>query len=414
MYSLAIYLYALLIRIASIFNKKAKRMLCGQRQTFTKLESELDPSAEYIWFHAASLGEFEQGRPLIEKIRHAYPAYKILLSFFSPSGYEVRKNYEGADIVCYLPLDTPANAVRFIQMVHPVMAVFIKYEFWANYLYALKREQIPTYIISAIFRANQLFFKPYAGGYRKVLHCFDHLFVQDEASLALLDRFAIRNASVSGDTRFDRVAEIKFEAKEIPLVDRFVHDVQGAKQFTLVAGSSWPVDEQFILPYFNQHKEMKLIIAPHEIHETHLATIEAQLQRPSIRLSNATEESVVMADCLIVDCFGKLSSIYRYGEVAYVGGGFGVGIHNVLEAAVYAIPVLFGPNYKKFKEARDLITAKGGFCMANVDAFNAKVNSYISYPALQQIDGRAADCFVKNHLGATDTVFEAIRCRLKS
>ena len=406
MYSFVIYIYALLIKLVSPFHSKAKRMLAGQQQTFNTLKQQLDPSARYIWVHAASLGEFEQGRPLIEKLRIAHGEYKILLTFFSPSGYEVRKNYEGADVICYLPMDTPGLSKQFLDLVSPTMAIFIKYEFWANYLYGLKRRNIPTYIISAIFRKNQLFFKPYGAGYRKVLSCFNHLFVQDDVSAALLKAYGVDNVTVTGDTRFDRVADIQAQAQAIPLVDRFVHTATAAKCFTLVAGSSWPADEQFLLDYFNQHPDLKLIIAPHEIHESHLVAIESQLKRPSLRLSEATEANVRSADCLIIDCFGKLSSIYRYGEVAYIGGGFGTGIHNVLEAAVYGVPVLFGPNYHKFKEARDLIAIKGGVSVPDGAAFAAQMDCYIKNNALQLEAGEAAGQFVQRHIGATDCVLK--------
>jgi 3-deoxy-D-manno-octulosonic-acid transferase len=406
MYSFVIYIYALLIKLVSPFHPKAKRMLIGQRQTFDILKKQMDPSARYIWVHAASLGEFEQGRPLIEKLRLKHSEYKILLTFFSPSGYEVRKDYEGADIVCYLPMDTPGRSKQFLDTVAPVMAIFIKYEFWANYLYGLKRRNIPTYIISAIFRKKQLFFKPYGAGYRKVLSCFTHLFVQDEISASLLKAYGIDRVTVAGDTRFDRVADIQAQAKDIPLVDRFVHTATGEKCFTLVAGSSWQADEGFLIEYFNLHPGIKLIIAPHEIHESHLVEIESYLKRPSLRLSQATADNVDSADCLIVDCFGKLSSIYRYGEVAYIGGGFGTGIHNILEAAVYGIPVVFGPNYRKFKEARDLLSIGGGVSVAGGAAFSTRMNCYISYEALQQEVGKAAGEFVQAHTGATDRVLK--------
>lgn len=412
MYSFVIYIYALLIKFVSPFNPKAKRMLIGQRQTFDILKQQIDPSARYIWVHAASLGEFEQGRPLIEKLRLKHSEYKILLTFFSPSGYEVRKNYEGADIVCYLPMDTPRLSKQFLDTVSPVMAIFIKYEFWANYLYGLKQRNIPTYIISAIFRKKQLFFKPYGAGYRKVLTCFNHLFVQDDVSAALLKAYGVDNVTITGDTRFDRVADIQSQAQAIPLVDRFVHTATGEKCFTLVAGSSWQADEQFLLAYFNQHPDIKLIIAPHEIHESHLVAIESQLKRPSLRLSQATEANVRSADCLIVDCFGKLSSIYRYGEVSYIGGGFGTGIHNVLEAAVYGVPVIFGPNYHKFKEARDLIAVNGGVSVSDGAAFSAQMDCYISYEALLQEAGKAAGQFVQTHIGATDRVLSDLLAML--
>lgn len=389
-------------------------MCIGQKQTFHILEEKVDKHARYIWFHASSLGEFEQGRPMMEKIKSEYPAYKILLTFFSPSGYEVRKNYEKADIVCYLPFDTPRNVRKFIRLANPAMAVFIKYEFWANYLNTLKKQQIPTYIISAIFRKDQLFFTWYGRSYRKVLTCFNRLFVQDDASAKLLGDYAITNVTVAGDTRFDRVMEVFRQAKSIPLVEMFVRKGEEDTFFTLVAGSSWPQDEDFLLPYFNEHQKIKLIIAPHEIHNSHLQQIEAKLKRPFVRLSEANEQSISNADCLIIDSFGLLSSIYRYGEISYIGGGFGKSIHNTLEAAVYGIPVIFGPKFDKFKEAKDLIASGGGFPIYSPDAFTPIMDQLISDPRKLQKAGFAAGNFVKENAGATERITNDILSVLKN
>lgn len=408
MYSLLIHFYAFIVALISPFHRKARRMRLGQWKTNACLRDKIDPEAQYIWFHAASLGEFEQGRPMMEKIRKEHPEYKILLTFFSPSGYEVRKNYNGADVICYLPFDTPYRVRKFLQLARPRMAIFIKYEFWGNYLHELKKRGIPVYIISAIFRPDQLFFQWYGKPYRQMLHCFDHLFVQDERSKKLLAEYGIRNVTVTGDTRFDRVLDVRAMARELPLVEKFIRSNRSEKTLTLVAGSSWPEDEAIFIPYFHRHPEMKLIIAPHEIHREHLVHIESMLKRPSIRLSEAHEEDLATKDCLIIDSFGLLSSIYRYGEIAYIGGGFGAGIHNTLEAAVYGIPVLFGPKYHKFKEAKDLIAVGGGVSVADAGAFARQMDEWLTKGAPLEAAGKAAGDFVNEHAGATEMILKEI------
>ncbi|MDT3368550.1 MAG: 3-deoxy-D-manno-octulosonic acid transferase [Bacteroidota bacterium] len=408
MYSLIIHLYAFFIELISPFHKKARLMRLGQWKTNGILREKIDQNAKYIWFHASSLGEFEQGRPLIEKIKAEHPEYKILLTFFSPSGYEVRKNYGGADVVCYLPFDTPYRVKKFLDLSKPVMAIFIKYEFWDNYLSELKRRNIPVYIVSAIFRKEQLFFKWYGGMYRKVLSYFTHIFVQDDASRELLSKYGVTNVSVFGDTRFDRVQDVYKNTKQVPMVDLFVNNNRSDNQLTMVAGSSWQQDEEVYLNYFNEHPELKLIIAPHEIHKDHLMHIESMLKRPSIRLSEATEKDIKGKSCLIVDSFGLLSSIYRYGDLAYIGGGFGAGIHNVLEAAVYGIPVIFGPKYQKFKEARDLLQVGGAFSITDEKTFESKMEELSTYRDLLEAAGAAAGDFVKSNIGATNRIIASI------
>lgn len=408
MYSLIIHLYAFFIELISPFHKKARLMRLGQWKTNGILREKIDRNAKYIWFHASSLGEFEQGRPLIEKIKAEHPEYKILLTFFSPSGYEVRKNYGGADVVCYLPFDTPYRVKKFLDLSKPVMAIFIKYEFWDNYLSELKRRNIPVYIVSAIFRKEQLFFKWYGGMYRKVLSYFTHIFVQDDASRELLSKYGVTNVSVFGDTRFDRVQDVYKNTKQIPMVELFVNNNRSDNQLTMVAGSSWQQDEEVYLNYFNDHPELKLIIAPHEIHKDHLMHIESMLKRPSIRLSEATEKDIKGKSCLIVDSFGLLSSIYRYGDLAYIGGGFGAGIHNVLEAAVYGIPVIFGPKYQKFKEARDLLQVGGAFSITDEKTFESKMEELSTYRDLLEAAGAAAGDFVKSNIGATNRIIASI------
>ncbi len=378
-------------------------MVKGHRKVFDILRNRIEPGHKYIWFHAASLGEFEQGRPLMERIRREHPEYKILLTFFSPSGYEVRKNYAGADIICYLPFDTPRNVRRFLNLSNPCMAFFIKYEFWQNYLKGLRRRQIPVYSVSSIFRKNQVFFRWYGGKYYKVLTCFTHLFVQNEVSKSLLATLGIKNVTVVGDTRFDRVLEICQQAKQLPLVETFKQDSQ-----VLVAGSSWTPDEDVFIPYFNTHPEMKLIIAPHVIEESHLQEIISKLQRPYVRYTQATDENICQADCLIVDCFGLLSSIYRYGEIAYIGGGFGAGIHNVLEAAVYGLPVIFGPNNQRFQEARQLLATGGCFEIQGRTDFYPLMDRLLTDRTHQTECGQLAGRYVRSCAGAADRVLSYV------
>ncbi|MDR1370023.1 MAG: 3-deoxy-D-manno-octulosonic acid transferase [Dysgonamonadaceae bacterium] len=408
MYSFVIGFYAMIVRIISPFHKKAGLMVKGQKQTFDILRKQIDPKARYIWFHAASLGEFEQGRPLIEKIRDQHPEYKILLTFFSPSGYEVLKNYSGVDVICYLPFDFYRNAKKFLKLANPEMAIFIKYEFWQNYLNQLHKKNIPTYIVSAIFRPTQIFFKWYGTGYRSVLKDFNWLFVQDQKSMDLLNKYKITNVSIAGDTRFDRVAEVFERQKSFDLIEKFLNIRDEKKDLVLIAGSSWSKDEDLFIPYFNSCPALKLIIAPHEINEEHLQYIASKLERPYAFYSKVTENEIKNTDCLIIDSFGILSSIYRYGEIVYIGGGFGAGIHNILEAAVYGKPVIFGPNYQKFKEANDLIACHGGFSVQDQTSFNEKMNELLSYNEVLDKAGKQAGKYVQNNVGATRIILEKI------
>ncbi|WP_314924049.1 glycosyltransferase N-terminal domain-containing protein [Prevotella pallens] len=418
LYNIIMYIYQAGIAIYSHFNEKVKKMWIGERAAFGVLQKQVELNVKYIWFHAASLGEFEQGRPLIEKIKKEYPNYKILLTFFSPSGYEVRKNYEQADIVTYLPIDTVANAQRFLRIVRPVMAFFIKYEFWYNYLHILRHRNIPVYSVSSIFRPNQIFFRPYGRQYAAVLKCFSHFFVQNDLSKSLLAKIGINNVTVVGDTRFDRVLQIKDNSKKLPLVDKFIgnQDVKLANGVTnslhrvFVAGSSWLPDEEIFIKYFNEHNDWKLIIAPHIIADTHLRQILQLLKGKKVVLyTEATETNVADADVLVINCFGLLSSIYHYGDVAYVGGGFGAGIHNVLEAAVWGIPVVFGPNNKRFAEAQGLLASGGGFEIDNYEKFALIMDGFCSDKAFLQNSGNTAGCFVKQLSGATNKVFSDIK-----
>lgn len=417
-YNIVIYFVLWGIAIASLFDEKVRKMWRGEREAFKILKQKVDPNAKYIWFHAASLGEFEQGRPLMERIRKDYPQYKILLTFYSPSGYEVRKNYEGADIICYMPVDTRLNAIRFLRLVRPVMAFFIKYEFWSNFLHILKHRNIPTYSVSSIFREDQVFFKWYGRSYAGVLKCFTRFFVQNEESKRLLEGIGITAVDVVGDTRFDRVLQIKEAAKQLPICEAFRTGVASSQSADVphhdfkvfVAGSSWPPDENIFIPFFNEHKDWRLLIAPHVIAEEHLKLILSLIKgKKVVRYTQTTPEEAAEADVLIIDCFGLLSSMYNYGDVAYIGGGFGVGIHNTLEAAVWNMPVIFGPNNKKFQEAQGLLKSGGGFEINTYEDFSGLMSSLMNDETFLKQAGDKAGAFVAHLAGATDKVLVSVK-----
>lgn len=417
-YNIVIYFVLWGIAIASLFNEKVRKMWRGEREAFKILKQKVDPNAKYIWFHAASLGEFEQGRPLMERIRKDYPQYKILLTFYSPSGYEVFKNYEGADIICYMPVDTRLNAIRFLRLVRPVMAFFIKYEFWSNFLHILKHRNIPTYSVSSIFREDQVFFKWYGRNYAGVLKCFTRFFVQNEESKRLLEGIGITAVDVVGDTRFDRVLQIKEAAKQLPICEAFRTGVASSQSADVphhdfkvfVAGSSWPPDENIFIPFFNEHKDWRLLIAPHVIAEEHLKLILSLIKgKKVVRYTQTTPEEAADADVLIIDCFGLLSSMYNYGDVAYIGGGFGVGIHNTLEAAVWNMPVIFGPNNKKFQEAQGLLKSGGGFEINTYEDFSGLMSSLMNDETFLKQAGDKAGAFVAHLAGATDKVLASVK-----
>lgn len=417
-YNIVIYFVLWGIAIASLFNEKVRKMWRGEREAFKILKQKVDPNAKYIWFHAASLGEFEQGRPLMERIRKDYPQYKILLTFYSPSGYEVRKNYEGADIICYMPVDTRLNAIRFLRLVRPVMAFFIKYEFWSNFLHILKHRNIPTYSVSSIFREDQVFFNWYGRSYAGVLKCFTRFFVQNEESKRLLEGIGITAVDVVGDTRFDRVLQIKEAAKQLPICEAFRTGVASSQSADVphhdfkvfVAGSSWPPDENIFIPFFNEHKDWRLLIAPHVIAEEHLKLILSLIKgKKVVRYTQTTPEEAAEADVLIIDCFGLLSSMYNYGDVAYIGGGFGVGIHNTLEAAVWNMPVIFGPNNKKFQEAQGLLKSGGGFEINTYEDFSGLMSSLMNDETFLKQAGDKAGTYVAHLAGATDKVLASVK-----
>ena len=409
MYNIVIFLYLCGVAILSLFNEKVRKMWRGEREAIRTIKEKIDPNAQYVWFHAASLGEFEQGRPLMEQLRREHPEYKILLTFFSPSGYEVRKNYEGADIICYLPLDTILNARRFLRTIRPVMAFFIKYEFWYNYLHILRHRGVPVYSVSSIFRPGQVFFRWYGKQYSRVLKCFTHFFVQNEVSRELLATIGITDVSVVGDTRFDRVLQIKAAAKQLPIVEQF----KGNNK-CFIAGSSWQPDEEIFIPWLNEHQDWKVVIAPHVIGEEHLQQIEHMLEgRKVVRYSTIegqkpSANTIESADVLIIDCFGLLSSIYHYADVTYVGGGFGVGIHNTLEAAVWDVPVFFGPNNQRFQEAQGLKNCGAGLEIGNADDFRRYMQGFEEHPELMKELGEKAGAYVASLSGATDKILSHV------
>ena len=409
MYNLGIYLYLIGIAIASLFNEKVRKMWRGERNAIRVLREKLDPKAQYVWFHAASLGEFEQGRPLMEQLRKEHPEYKILLTFFSPSGYEVQKNYVGADIICYLPIDTITNARRFLRTVRPVMAFFIKYEFWYNYLHILKHRQVPVYSVSSIFRPDQIFFKWYGKQYARVLKCFTHFYVQNQVSKDLLAKIGIKEVTIVGDTRFDRVLQIKEAAKQLPIVEHFI----SGESKVFVAGSSWQPDEEIFIPWFKKHPDWKLIIAPHVIDEAHLQQIEKMLEGFRVerytRLAAQNNINLSASNVLMIDCFGLLSSIYHYGDVAYVGGGFGVGIHNLLEAAVWDMPVIFGPNNQRFQEAQGLKACEGGFEIKDAADFDAVMQRFLDDSSAIAVSGKKAGAYVERMTGATTKILSEVQ-----
>lgn len=407
LYNAGIALYAGAVRLASISNTKARLMMEGHAGIWQTLNEKIEPGKEYIWFHAASLGEFEQGRPLMERLREIYPEKRILLTFFSPSGYEVRKNYPGADVICYLPFDTPGNVRRFVDLVNPVMAIFIKYEIWVNYLNELHKRDIPTLLISAIFRPDQTFFKPYGRWYRNRLSLFNHIFVQDEGSHRLLDGIGIRDVTVAGDTRFDRVLEICAAKKNLPLLQYFR---EGA-DMVMMAGSSWEKDEDIYIPWVNSHPGVKTVIAPHEFDRERLEILRSRFKDGAVLLSEI-DRNPRLADVsrtLIIDCFGMLSSAYAYCDLAYVGGAFGAGLHNINEAAVYGVPVIFGPKYDKFLEAKELTALGGAVSVNGREAFDRIADEMLSNPAERRRRGEISAEYIRDKAGASDIIIKAIK-----
>lgn len=405
LYNIGIFAYHSSIFIASFFHKKAKSWIAGRKNIFEKLEAAIPGNENLVWVHCASLGEFEQGRPIIEKIKNRKPDVKILLTFFSPSGYEIRKDYSGADYIFYLPIDTLENARRFINITKPRIAIFVKYEFWYHYLNQLHKNNIPTYIASAIFRKEQHFFKWYGDWWRSILKNITHIFVQNQRSLELLKSINLSNISLSGDTRFDRVIEISQQKKSIPPIEQFKNN-----HLVLIAGSTWPEDEAMLIEFINSNeKPMKFIIAPHEIEEAKIERLEKSFSTKNcIRFSKAGKETLKEAQVLIIDNIGMLSSLYQYAEIAYIGGGFGKGIHNILEAAVYGMPVIFGPNYHKFNEAVDLIERGGAFSIGNDEELRSKIDLMLFNNYTLKIAAEITKNYVREQQGATEKTLDFI------
>ncbi|MFW5821950.1 MAG: 3-deoxy-D-manno-octulosonic acid transferase [Tangfeifania sp.] len=405
LYTTGIYFYTLISHLLSPFNTKARQFVKGRKNWSGKLTRQIETNARYIWVHCASLGEFEQGRPLIEAIKERHPEYRIILTFFSPSGYEIRKNYPLADIISYLPVDTPKNARKFIRITNPEKAFFVKYEYWYFYISELKKQNIPLYQVSAIFRESQLFFKENRWGkwYRELLHQFTHFFVQDKKSEELLASIGITNVSLAGDTRFDRVAAIAAGAKKLPLVEKFRGDSS-----LIVAGSTWKPDEEMLAAFINNGAYIKMIIAPHEVSATNINRLQQMLKTPSVLYSAAENEDLAAKQVLIIDSVGLLSSLYRYGDAAYIGGGFGVGIHNILEAATFGLPVIFGPNYQKFKEAVDLIKKGGAFTIKDFAELKAVLEKLLSNKKFLEKASAVNKEYVDENVGATFLIIKKV------
>ncbi len=403
LYNLGIRAYNFLIHLVAPFNSKAAKWVKGRKDIFQRIANEVEPGY-IIWIHAASAGEFEQARTLIDRIRKEYPNKKIMLTFFSPSGYELRKNYQGVNYVYYLPVDTSKNARRFIDLIKPEMVFFIKYEYWYNYINELYKRVIPIYIVSAVFRPSQAFFKWYGAWFRKHLRMIEHFFVQDIGSAKLLGSLKIKRFSISGDTRFDRVWELSRGAREFENIRKFTEDSK-----VLLAGSTWPADENILKDFLQSEKRnFKLIIAPHEVDKQHISKLIKEFNNfTPIRYSEYENKEIPAGSrVLIIDSVGKLMHLYQYADVAYIGGGFGVGIHNILEAATFRIPVIFGPNYHKFNEAKDLVEKKGGFSISSSVDFQ-KAASLLLFDT--QAREKASDIcgdYVAENIGATDKIFE--------
>ena len=402
-YNLCMIVYAALIRAVSPFNKKARLWVSGRKGMFEQMRSTISEGERIVWIHVASLGDFEQGRPLVDYVKENYPDYKILLTFFSPSGYEMRKNYKNADYVFYIPADTKRNVRKFLDIVNPEVVIFVKYEFWLNMLAELHKRKIRTYIASAIFRRNSIFFNPFGFWWRAALHSFDTLFVQDDLSKSLLEGLGLTNVVVAGDTRFDRVLAIAESAEKVAFVEEFKGNC-----CLFVAGSTWGPDEEILLPLINENPNVKFVIAPHEMEEARIERILREVKGGAVRYTQLSEGGLADKQVLVLDTMGLLSRVYGSAEWAYVGGGFGAGIHNTLEAAVYGLPVAFGPKYRKFKEARDLIELGVGRSVADEDELKAWFNELKSDDDYLSRLSAIAKVYVGKHRGATEKIVQGI------
>ncbi len=396
-----------LFRLLAYKHSKVKAMVEGRKETPYILEQKIDTSRKVLYMHVSSLGEFEQGRPFLEKFRELYPEWQIVLSFYSPSGYTIRKNYSGADAVVYLPADTEAKMTEFLNLCRPDIAIFVKYDLWPMLLHLLKKRKTPCYLISALFRENQFFFKPYGKPYLNLLRYFEKIYVQNEASHELLAQYNI-DSEVTGDTRFDRVWEIAQTPKQVEEAKALR---KATEDLILVVGSSWQGDEELLIPYFNSHSKIKMIIAPHDISPKHVQAICDKLERPYIRFSErATQDTSKPYDCLVMDEIGYLSSLYQYGDIAYIGGGFGSGIHNTLEPAVYGLPVLFGPNkVEKFMEAMAMLERGGAFRVTDKSSLNSRLDELINSCAQRHLAGKQAKDYIQSQIGVTTKIINQIK-----
>ncbi len=401
LYNTAIHVYHFLIWLVSFRNPKAKKWLSGRKNLFERIQKEVVPGNHLLWFHVSSLGEFEQARPVIEGVKKYFPSYRILLTFFSPSGYELKKDYPLADYVYYMPLDTPRNASRFLDLVKPEKVFFVKYEFWFNFLTELKNREIPTFIFSALFRPSQFFFQSWGKWFRKVLKVYTHIFVQNQTSYETLHKFGFDNVSISGDTRLDRVAQIAKAASVLPKIEQFCAGKQ-----VIVAGSTWPEDEAIFLNYINEcTHQVKFIVAPHEVNQGSLNRITALLKRPYVLYSSdSTTEQLDSAQVLIVDGYGYLVSVYRYATIAYIGGGFTTGIHSILEPAVYGMPVVFGPDYHKFHEAVEMIQLGAAHTISNYEELSNLFEGYLTDKKKLKNESIFASQYVESNRGATEKI----------
>lgn len=409
-YNLLVYISWFHLRIVALFHKKINLFVKGRKNTFSILGQKLKKEDKVIWMHVASLGEFEQGLPIIEKLKAEYPSYKILVTFFSPSGYEVKKNTKSADIVCYIPIDTLKNARQFMSTVNPELAIFVKYEIWPNFLRELKQRNIPTILVSAIFKKNQIYFNPLGGFMRKALRTFEHIFVQDEKSKKLLESIHIENTTISGDTRFDRVAQILERDNENEIIQNFKKD-----QICLVAGSTWPEDEKILVPSINNsNRPLKWVIAPHNIKGEHIEKLKKSVTKKTALYSELEQGRIPDFDVLIVDNIGLLTEIYSYADLAYVGGGFATGLHNTLEPAVFGIPVIIGPNYHGFKEAEDLVAKNGIHAVKGYDDFEELLGAFLDQKPrnLLQETGEINASYVTENKGASIQIAVHIRTLL--
>ncbi len=402
-YNLFIQIFGFSIRLASLFDAKAKKWIIGRKTVFEEIEKAIFPNDKVIWMHTASLGEFEQGRPVLEALRKKYPVHKLVLTFFSPSGYEIRKDYDHVDHVFYLPLDSQKNAERFVRLIHPELAIFVKYEFWFNYINELNKQACPTYFISSIFRADQYFFKWYGAWFRKQLKLITHYFVQNESSIDLLNSIGIYNICLSGDTRFDRVYDLAQQCQKFPLVEKF----KGKNQL-FIAGSTWPSDENILIPLIEKNPKVKFIIAPHETKVERIRQILKKLSSKALLFSEATEERIENAQVLLIDSVGILAHLYQYADICYIGGGFGVGIHNIQEPVTFGRPVIFGFNFEKFREARDLLNRGGAFAINDAGELEIKAKALLNDKSFLNTASKVCISYVEEMRGATEAIMKFI------